>query len=95
MMQQQRTRAAVLLLLGLGLLASCLTQAFLVPMPLSMRVGRSTNTQRSKSVGILNSMRENINSQANPNQVGGCGGMSGWLWIDGRGQIEDRDGGGC
>lgn len=56
-----------LLLLGLGLLAT-MTQAFL-PLPLSMKVGSSTNPQRSKSVGILNSMRENINSQPNPNQV--------------------------
>jgi hypothetical protein len=55
------------LLITLGLLAT-LTQAFL-PLPLSMRVGRTSNPQRSKSVGILNSMRENINSQANPTQV--------------------------
>lgn len=55
------------LLIALALLAA-VTQAFL-PLAPSMRVGSRTNPQRSKSIGILNSMRENMNSQPNPNQV--------------------------
>lgn len=75
------------LLIGLALLAA-ITQAFL-PLAPSMRVGSRSNTQRSKSIGILNSMRENMNSQPNPNQVRlwmphACGVMRlGAVWVVG------------
>lgn len=73
-----RTRTA-LLLLALALLAA-VAQAFL-PLAPTMRVGANTNAQRSKSVGILNSMRENINSQPNPNQVR-VWARDGWAGLD-------------
>lgn len=37
--------------------------------PTTMKVGQSKNTQRGKSVGIINSMRENIANNDNPTQV--------------------------
>lgn len=38
-------------------------------MPTNMKVGQSSSTGRSKSIGIINSMRENIEGEANPTQV--------------------------
>lgn len=34
-----------------------------------MKVGQSSSTGRSKSIGIINSMRENIEGEPNPTQV--------------------------
>ena len=34
-----------------------------------MKVGKNTNPGRSRSIGILNSMRENMASNTNPTQV--------------------------
>lgn len=59
-------------LLLVGVLALASVHAFLPPAPrasTTMKVGQSSNTQRGKSVGIINSMRENVESQANPTQV--------------------------
>ncbi|GAB5033527.1 rna recognition motif domain containing protein [Nannochloropsis oceanica] len=38
-------------------------------MPTNMKVGQSSSTGRSKSIGIINSMRENIEGEPNPTQI--------------------------
>jgi len=56
-------------------------------MPTNMKVGQSSSTGRSKSIGIINSMRENIEGEANPTQVCIVFGRGGW-WGGGGGEGE-------